>query len=224
MKTEIHNAPDYASLHVWLDEGEKIVTEPGAMMGMDPALKMETNMKGGLFGAMKRMVGGETVFLNTYTSTGEAQRIDIAPSAPGDMKEVQVGGDKGEVLVQSGGYCACTENVELSASWQGARGFFSGEGLVMLKATGEGTMWITSYGAIDCVEVNGSYIVDTTHIVAFEDSLTYNIRKIGGFKGFFLSAEGRVCEFHGTGKLWIQTRSAPVLASFLHPFRRVNAN
>ncbi len=224
MKTEIRNQPDYASLHVWLDDGESIVTESGAMMGMDPALKMETNMKGGLFGGLKRMVGGESVFLNTYTSTGEAQRIDIAPSTPGDMREIDVGTGGTKVMVQSGGYCACTPEVELSASWQGAKGFFSGEGLIMLQAQGVGKLWITSYGAIDEVEVNGSYIVDTTHIVAFEDSLTYNIRKLGGLKSFFLSAEGLVCEFHGQGKLWIQTRNAPNLASFLHPFRRVNAN
>ena len=78
MKHEIRNKPDYASLHVHLDEGESVVTESGAMMGMDPALKMETNMQGGLLGAAKRAMGGESVFLNTYTGTGADQRLDVA--------------------------------------------------------------------------------------------------------------------------------------------------
>ena len=85
MEFEIRNKPDYASLHITLDTGEAIQTETGAMMGMSPKLKMETNMKGGLMGGLSRMVGGESVFQNTYTGTADGQRLDLAPSSPGDM-------------------------------------------------------------------------------------------------------------------------------------------
>jgi uncharacterized protein (AIM24 family) len=80
---------------------------------------------------------------------------------------------------------------------------------------------MSTYGAIHAVDVTGTYTVDTSHIVAFEDSLTFHVRSIGGMKSLFLSKEGLVCQFSGTGRLWLQTRSAPSLASFLHPFRRV---
>jgi len=219
MKAEIRNRPDYASLHIELDEGEQVVTETGAMMGMDPALKMETNMKGGLLGAAKRALGGETVFQNTYTATGPAQQLDVAPSIPGDMEEIEL--SNSGVVVQRGGYVACTPGVEVSAKWGGARSFFGGEGLIMLKCSGTGKLWIASYGAIHKVDVQGGYTVDTSHIVAFDESLTFNITKVGGLKSLFLSQEGLVCAFSGTGRLWIQTRNAPALASFLHPFRRV---
>ncbi len=218
MRTEIRNRPDYASLHVLLDSGESVITESGAMMGMDPALKMETNMQGGLFGAAKRMMGGESVFLNTYTASGDGQRLDIAPSSPGDMAEVPL---DGTLLIQRGGYCACTPGIELSAKWGGAKSFFAGEGLVMLSAVGQGTVWIASYGAIEQIEIQDTYIVDTSHIVAFDSTLDYTLRKVGGMKSLFLSSEGIVCEFRGQGRLWIQTRNAPALASFLNPFRRV---
>lgn len=222
MNVEIRNRPDYASLHVFMDEGEQVVTESGAMMGMDPGLKMETNMKGGLLGAAKRALGGESVFLNTYTSTGAAQRLDLAPSAPGDIVEVDISAQP--VMVQRGGYLAMTPGVTLDAKWAGAKSFFAGEALVMLRGHGEGKLWICSYGAIEEIEVSGTYIVDTSHIVAFQESLTYTLRKVGGLKSLFLSGEGLVCEFRGTGKLWVQTRNAPNLASFLHPFRTVRKN
>jgi len=219
MKAEIRNKADYASLHVLLDEGEQVITETGAMMGMDPALKMETNMKGGLLGAFKRAIGGESVFLNTYTATGPGQQIDIAPSIPGDMIAIELA--SGSVKVQRGSYVAHHGDIEVTARWGGARTFFAGEGLVMLEASGTGTLWIASYGAIHPVEVQGAYTVDTTHIVAFDDSLTFNVTKVGGLKSLFLSQEGLVCKFTGTGRLWLQTRNAPALAAFLHPFRRV---
>ncbi len=219
MRAEIRNRPDYASLHVEIDAGEQVITEPGAMIGMDPALKLETNMKGGLLGAAKRALGGESVFLNTYTATGPGQTLDLAPSIPGDLTEVTLAGSS--VIVQRGSYMAHHGDVEITAKWGGARSFFGGEGLIMLRATGTGTLWIASYGAIHPVDVNGAYTVDTGHIVAFEESLTFTVTKVGGFKSLFLSQEGLVCKFTGHGRLWVQTRNAPALASFLQPFRRV---
>lgn len=220
MHHEIRNKPDYASLHVLLDEGESIVTEAGAMMGMDPSLKMSTNMKGGLMGAAKRALGGESVFLNTYTGTGPAQRLDVAPSSPGDLIHLSMDGSQA-IMVQRGSFCASTPDIEVSSKWGGAKAFFGGEALIMLKCSGTGELWLSSYGAIHPVQVEGSYTVDTGHIVAFEESLTFNVARSGGMKSLFLSQEGLVCKFTGHGTVWIQTRNAPALASFLHPFRRV---
>ena len=220
MEFNIRNNPDYASLHVVLANGEQVVTETGAMMGMSSGLHLDTNLKGGLMGAAKRALGGESLLLNTYTATADGQRLDLAPAAPGDMRHVALTPDKAW-MVQSGSYCASTPGVTLDTKWGGARTFFSGEGLFMLKCAGEGDLWVSSYGAIHEVDVQGSYIVDTGHIVAFEDTLSFSVNKVGGLKSLFFSGEGLVCEFSGTGKLWFQTRDVSALASFLHPFRRV---
>ena len=80
-----------------------------------------------------------------------------------------------------------------------------------------------SYGAIHAIEVDGSTICDTDHIVGFTDGLTYNIEKFGGYKSFFLSGEGLVCRFQGRGTLLLQTRNPKSLVSFLHPFRPIKA-
>lgn len=217
MRFEIRNRPDYASLHVVLNQGEQFYTESGAMMGMSAALKMETAARGGLMGAAKRMLGGESVFMNTYTATADGQRLDIAPSAPGDLVHVPI--SSGAVLLQSGSFCAASPGVEISAKWAGAKGFFSGEGLILLRCHGQGDLFISSYGAIESIDVQGSYVVDTSHIVGFEDTLSYNVGRVGGMKSLFLSGEGLVCNFTGRGRLWFQTRNAPALASFLNPFR-----
>ncbi|MCO4771719.1 MAG: TIGR00266 family protein [Deltaproteobacteria bacterium] len=222
MQHEIKNKPDFASLHVFLEKGEQIVTESGAMMGMSTSLKMETNMKGGLLGAAKRALGGESLFLNTYTAEADTQRLDVAPSTPGDIVHLPMAGSG--VMVQSGSYLCCTPGVTVDSKWGGAKSFFGGEGLFMLKCTGEGDLWISSYGAIHPIDVQGTYVVDTSHIVAFEESLTFNVRSVGGLKSLFFSSEGLVCEFSGHGRLWIQTRNAPALAGFIHPFRRVKSN
>lgn len=219
MLAEIRNRPDYASLHVVLATGEQLVTETGAMMGMDPRLKLESSLKGGLLAAAKRAMTGETVFLNTYTATGDAQRLDLAPSAPGDIEHVALNGNA--LVVQRGSYLASSGTVTADAKWAGARGFFSGEGMLMLRCHGNGDLWMSSYGAIAKVDVEGSYQVDTTHVVAFDESLQWNVTKVGGMKSLFLSGEGLVVHFTGRGRVWYQTRSAPGLASFLHPFRTV---
>ena len=219
MRFDIKNKPDYTSLHVVLDPGDKVVTESGAMMGMTPGIQLETNMQGGLLGAAKRALGGESLFLNTYTGTAPGQRLDIAPAMPGDMEHLPMRGPA--VMVQSGSFCACTPGVTVDTKWGGARSFFGGEGLFMLRCHGQGDLWIASYGAIHAVDVTGSYTVDTSHIVAFEETLSFTVRPVGGMKSLILSKEGLVCNFTGTGRLWVQTRSGPALASFLHPFRRV---
>ncbi len=222
MQHEIKHKPDFASLHVFMDKGEQVVTESGAMMGMSTALKMETNMKGGLLGAAKRALGGESIFLNTYTAEEDGQRLDVAPSTPGDI--VHLGMTGNAVMVQSGSYMACTPGITVDSKWGGAKSFFGGEGLFMLKCSGEGDLWMSSYGAIHAIDVENTYVVDTAHIVAFDETLTFNVRSVGGMKSLFFSSEGLVCEFSGRGRLWIQTRNAPAIASFLHPFRRVKTN
>ncbi|MCA9259613.1 MAG: TIGR00266 family protein, partial [Planctomycetales bacterium] len=103
-------------------------------------------------------------------------------------------------------------------------GFFSGEGLILLKASGTGDLFFNSYGAIMAIDVKGSYVVDKGYVVAFEDSLNYKVRTLPGLrtgklKSLFFSGEGLVCEFSGQGKVWIQTRHVQSYLSWVHAFR-----
>ena len=91
----------------------------------------------------------------------------------------------------------------------------------LIKCSGKGDLWFNSYGGIIPIDVEGDYVVDTGHIVAFTEGLTYTINRIGGYKSLFFSGEGLVCKFNGKGRVWIQTRKITPFISWIHPFRPV---
>jgi uncharacterized protein (TIGR00266 family) len=223
MQYEILDSPDFGFIRVSFDgPGEKLTTESAAMVARDTQVSMTTNMPGGLLGAAKRkLLGGESLFQNTFTASGPGQRLLLAPAPEGDVRAHALA--RGEHLfLSSGNWLASGAGVTLDTKWGGARGFFSGTGFFLLRCEGEGPVFFSSYGAIHEVEVGPQgFICDTSHVVGFTGGLTYSVRKVGGIKSLFLSGEGLVCEFRGQGRLWISTRSADRLASFLHPFRRV---
>jgi uncharacterized protein (TIGR00266 family) len=115
---------------------------------------------------------------------------------------------------------ACTPGVELSTKFGGLRAVFSGEGLFLMQCSGRGELFFNAYGSIIEKKIDGSFIVDTSHVVAWEPSLSYSIQGMGGIKSTLLSGEGLVMKFSGTGTIYLQTRTMPGLASWLTPFTR----
>lgn len=221
MKYEIVGKPDFSMVRLSLDANEKVTAETGAMVAMSTNMKIETKSKGGLLGGLKRMVTGESFFTNDYHPEGGPGRIEFAPSAPGDVEVLELKGQS--YLMQAGAYLCHTGDVTTETKFGGVQSFFSGEGLFFIKVSGNGHVFFNSYGGLHKVSVNGDYIVDTTHIVAFPESMTYRVEAVGGMKATFLSGEGLVCRYTGQGDIYIQTRSAPPFAHWLNPFRRVES-
>lgn len=224
MRHTLIDSPDFALLKVSFDApGEKLVAESGAMVSKSTSLQMTTAMRGGLLAAAKRkLLGGESLFQNTFTSTQAGEEVFLSPPLEGDIHQQVLG--PGEVFfLQSGNYLAhMGERMTLDTRWGGVKSFFSGMGFFMLKVTGPGILFYNSYGALHEVQVGADgYKCDTGHIAGFTDGLSYDIQKFGNFKGLFFSGEGLICHFKGTGKLFLQTRNVPALAAFLEPFRRV---
>jgi uncharacterized protein (TIGR00266 family) len=221
MSYEIKSSPDFAIIDCQLADGESIVAESGAMASMSSNIKMKTEARGGVLAAAKRkLLGGESIFQNTYTAQGGPGRVMLAPGAPGDVLAFDLEAGR-SLMIQSSAYVAATPEVQLDTKWGGAKGFFSGVGMFLLKATGPGTVFVASYGAIYPKRCDGEFIVDTDHIVAFQDSVQYRISKVGGIKSLFLGGEGLVARFSGQGMIYSQTRSPSSLAAFLHPYRPV---
>ncbi len=224
MPYEIKSGPDFAFIDYALEAGQSIVAESGAMLSMSSNIKMKTAARGGFMAATKRsLLGGESIFQNTYTAEGSDGRVMLAPGSPGDILsfELQPGQS---LMIQSSCYLAATPDVKLDTKWGGAKGFFSGVGMFLLKAEGPGTVFVASYGAILEKQCSSEYIVDTDHIVAFEDTVDYDITKVGGMKSLFFGGEGLVAKFKGQGKIYAQTRSPASLAGFLHPYRPVRTS
>lgn len=224
MRSEVRHNPDFGVVRVVFDQpGEEIVTESGAMVARDSAVQMKTNMQGGFGSALKRkLLGGESLFQNTFTATAPNQSLWFAPAAEGTVQEFTLQPGM-ELFLQSGAYLGSTSGVILDSKWQGAKGFFSG-GLFLLRAYGQGQIWFSAYGGLHPVDIGRDYygyVCDNSHMVAFTHGLQYNVKKLGGLKSLFFSGEGLVCEFNGQGRLWLQTRNPASLAAFLHPFRSV---
>lgn len=224
MRNEIKNGPDFASLHVTFDAaGEALLTESGAMVARDTGVAMTTSLQGGFGAALKRkLLGGESLFQNTFRASVQGERLLVAPAVEGSIG-VRTLAPGEEMFLQSGAYLASTPELILDTKWQGVRGFFAA-GLFLLRCVGPGTVWFSTYGALHEVELEGgSYVVDNTHLVGFDGGLSYRVEKVGGLKSLFFSGEGLVCRMQGTGTVFIQSRNPSNLAWFLHPFRPVKA-
>ena len=222
MKSNVEFNPSYSLLTIELAPGESIKAETGAMVAQ-AGVGMKTGMGGGgLFGGIRRMMGGESFFLNTFTGEEYGGWVSLAPPSPGDLHSFDLEPGK-NLFIQGSSFLACTENVETDTKFQGFRGFFSGESLFFIRAyteRGTGTVFYNSYGAIKQVPVtpDQELVVDTGHLVAFTDDVEYSIGKVGGIGSLIAGGEGLVMKFRGNGQVWIQTRNLASLADKLTPF------
>ncbi len=208
MQHKILFQPSESLIHISLAENEEILAEAGAMVFMSWNVEIETSTKGGVFGALKKsLLGSESFFTNKYIARKGQGELGLTAPLPGDIKHFNL--QNQNMYIQSGSYVASSTTVDLDTSWGGAKGFFGGPGLVLLKASGNGDIFVNSFGAIFEKQLNNDrFIVDTGHIVAFTDGLSYNIKKVGNIKSTLFSGEGLVAEFNGTGTLWVQTRNS----------------
>lgn len=224
MEVEITHRPGAAAARIALLPGESCTTEGGAMISMSSDLKIETTThkrgKGGVLKAMKRLLAGESLFLNHYTAGPSGGEVWVAPPLVGDMMAIDLA--EGQTLVvQSGSYVASSHSVEMDMGWQGFKTFLSGESLFWIQLKGPGTVVLNSYGAIYPITIEEEHIVDTGHIVAFDPTLTFSISKAGkSWIHSFLGGEGLVCRFKGRGRVWAQSHNAAAFGRTLGPLLR----
>lgn len=218
MQIEIKFSPAFAMGVCHLDPGEAVKGEAGAMVSMTPDVNMETSTQGGVLKGLKRSVlGGESFFMNTFTASQPGAHVAFAPSLPGDIVHWPMNGST--VYLQSGAYLASSTGIDVDSSWGGAKTFFSREGLFILKCSGVGDLLVSSYGAIDSMDLAAgqSYVVDTGHMVAWSEGVTYEVTKVAGWKATMLGGEGLVCRLTGPGRIYTQTRSQDQFLSWLIP-------
>lgn len=218
MNIRVEHRPSYALGIVELAAGESVKAETGAMVSMSGNVKVESGIQGGLLqSAMRKVLGGESFFVNTFTAEGAPGHVSFAPSLPGDITDLEMSGD---LYVQSGSYLAGSTSVDIDIKWGGARSFFASEGLFLLHLKGRGSVLLSSFGAIHKVPLDGSnsLIVDTGHVVAFDSTVQWNVKKASsGIFTSLISGEGLVCEFTGSGNVYLQTRSNQAFLDWLLP-------
>ena len=119
--------------------------------------------------------------------------------------------------MERGAYLASTPGVKTNSDFQGLRGLFN-EGMFILRASGTGTLFFNAYGDIREIDVDGTYVVDNGHAVAWEPTLNYRLTRAAKIRSFLFSDQ-IIMEFSGRGRLWVQSRNPRSLADWVHPFR-----
>lgn len=217
MKAEIKGGTAFAYLDVELEAGESITTESDAMSSMDADIDLTARFNGGFFAAIARkFLGGETFFISKFTNDAESpKKLTLVQPTPGEICCIELNGNS--FCLQPGAFLACTEGVELGVRWAGFTSFIAKEGLFKLEVSGQGKLWYGAYGALLEREIDGEYIIDTSHIVAYDPGIKLKLQLAGGIFSSLFGGEGLVTRVVGKGKVVIQSRSISGLASWINP-------
>ncbi len=217
MQTSIQGGPTFAYIHIDLEPGEVVTAESDAMSSMAADLDMQAHMNGGLLSAFaKGILGGESFFVNDFiNNTSGTRRVTLVQATPGDVRQLELDGNS--FCLQPGAYIASTPGVKLGVQWAGLASGIGREGFFKLNVSGTGTLWYGAYGGLVEREVDGAYIVDTGHLVAYEPQMQLKVQMAGGIFSSFFGGEGLVTRVEGKGKIILQSRSLGGLAGWLKP-------
>jgi uncharacterized protein (TIGR00266 family) len=205
-----------------LAQGESIFTESGGMAWMTDGIKMDTNMRGGLFKGLGRMVSGESIFMATYTAERPSCQITIASSFPGCIIPLDLS-DGTQYICQKSAFLCAQPTVELSMdAKRGAKGgLFGGEGFIMQRLSGSGIAFVELDGSIvkKTLAPGEKLVCDTGNVALYESTVGYSAQMVKGFKNILFGGEGLfLTTLTGPGTVWLQTMTMPDFAGRLIPY------
>ena len=206
----------------YLEAGDTMITESGAMSWMTPNMKMETTSGGGIGKMFSRAFSGESIFLNRYTAQGGAGTIAFASSFPGSIRAFEIGPGQ-EIIAQKSAFLAGTSGVDLSVHFQKrlGSGFFGGEGFIMQKLSGNGLAFLEFDGYVKEYELQPGQqmVIDTGYLAAMTGSCQMEIKTVPGIKNMFFGGEGLFnTVITGPGKIWLQSMPIAQVANVLSPY------
>ena len=218
MNVAVRHNPSFAAARVTLEPGEELKAESGAMMATSSGVAVQASTQGGLMKGLKRSVlGGESLFITTFTAPPAGGWVDVADHLPGDIVVAAVTPDA-PLSITKGCWLASAAGVDLDTKWGGFKNLVGGEGGFLIHATGQGTIVLSCYGALDRIELGAgeSVTIDTGHVVAFGPTVTSQIRKVaGGMMQTLKSGEGLVFDFTGPGWVMTQSRNPSALEAWI---------
>lgn len=218
MDATFSHRPSYTHLTVELETGESIVAEPGAMVGHSSTISIETtSSRDGLLSSAKSLLGGESMVANVFTAEDGPGQVTLAPPTPGDVMGHEL--EDETLYTTDGAFLASTPGIDIDSEIKGIKSILSGAGLTPLALRGTGTVFIDAYGGLERLklEAGESYTLDNEHVIAWDDTIEFQTRRVGGLKSSLLSGEGLVFEFTGPGTAWYQTRDMDAFVTVLGP-------
>ncbi|MBD3398621.1 TIGR00266 family protein [Candidatus Micrarchaeota archaeon] len=209
-------------LHIFLDEGESVISERGAMIWMDDNIDMHTGSHGGIGGGVHRMLMGESFFINKFTAKGGPGSVSFGLSAPGKIMDFKISEGK-ELICQKDAFLAATGGIKLDSYVKKKLmvGFVGGEGFVLQKLSGDGHAFLEIDGEVykKHLEAGETIYVETGSIAAFDRTVSYDVQRLKGVRNVLFGGEGFwLSKLTGPGEVYLQTMSMSLLAERLLPF------
>ena len=205
-----------------LEGGEKMITEGGAMSWMSPNMRMETTSNGGIGKAFGRAFSGEKMFQNVYTAQGGPGMIAFASSFPGSIKAFQIAPGQ-DMIFQKSAFLASEAGVQLSVHFRKklGSGLLGGEGFIMQKVSGHGTMFAEFDGHVVEYELQAGQqiVIDTGYLAAMSGTCSMDIQSVPGVKNMLFGGEGIFnTVISGPGHVWLQTMPISNVAGVIRPY------
>lgn len=221
MKYEIFGG-SFPAATVTLNKGEKVFTQSGAMAWADDDIKMSTNMEGGFLKSLGRAFSGASLMFVTHEATRDDSKVTFSSSFPGTIKEFKVDANH-EYIAQKSAFLVADPGVNVDATvnknfWAG---LFGGEGIIMQRYSGEGSLLAEIDGSAEEVELKaGETIkVETGHVALFDSTVSYNIESVKGFNNILFGGQGLFfTTLTGPGRVWLQTLTAQDMAQKIMPY------
>ena len=220
MNYEIQGKP-YPVAIMNLEAGESVICQRGAMTWMSSNMEMQT--KGGGIGKMLgRALSGDSMFQNTYTAQGGPGMIAFASTVPGEIMEIEMAPGR-DIVAQKSAFLASSPSVNFEMFFQkklGA-GFFGGEGFIMQRFSGTGTLLLEIDGSLISYELQAgqSMLVDTGNLAAMDSTCSIDIQTVKGIGNMLLGGEGLFnTKVTGPGRVWMQTMPLSNLAGAIARF------
>lgn len=211
-----------------LNEGESVYTQSGGMTWMSENMEMRTNMKGGLFKSISRILSGESIFMATYTAKNNPAEITISSTFPGEIIVLDLS-DGREYICQKTAFLCAEPSIKLSITTNKTLkgSFFGGEGFIMQHVEGNGKVFLEIDGSVVMKELKDGekLLVDTGHIAAYESSIKFDAKVVKGFKNMLFGGEGLfLTTLTGPGKVYLQTMTMPSFVERIIPYIKLSNN
>ncbi len=198
-----------------LRAGQTVYTETGALSWMQEGIRMDTNMRGGLGGILGRVFTGESLFVANFTAERDNAMIAFSAEFPGKIIPINLAQGQ-SIVAQRDSFLVAEKSVNMAIQFQRRFGaFFGGEGLLMQRFDGPGTVFVALDGEV--VEYTlgpGERLkVDTGHVALFEPSVEFSVELVKGFKNILFGGEGLLfATLTGPGRVWLQSMPMSKLA------------
>ena len=195
-----------------LNKGETVYTQSGGMTYQTEGIAMKTNTHGGIMKGIGRMFAGESMFLANYTGEKDGAIVAFASTVPGTVIPVDLSKAPDGITMQKGAFLCAENSVETKVAFtkKFTSGFFGGEGFILQKAQGNGMVFLEIDGDVIQKELAAGEVlkVDTGNVVAFENSVSYEIETVKGLGNIFLGGEGLfLTRLVGPGKVILQSQN-----------------